>query len=73
MARLAEQHMPHDHELLTERETAELLRMSTRTLQRLAAQHAGPPKLMLTVRRIAYRRADVLAWIEGRKARQSVA
>jgi predicted DNA-binding transcriptional regulator AlpA len=65
--------MPHDHELLTERETAELLRMSTRTLQRLTAQHAGPPKLRLTVRRIAYRRVDVLAWIEGRKASQSVA
>lgn len=54
----------HDDELFTEREAAEFLRLSTRTLQRL--KDAGPRKLRLTAHRIAYRRADLLAWINAR-------
>ena len=59
-----------DTDLLTEREAAELLRLSIRTLQRLHAENAGPAKLRLTERRIAYRRSDLLAWIAERPAAQ---
>jgi predicted DNA-binding transcriptional regulator AlpA len=54
-------------ELLTEREAAEMLRLSTRTLQRLNQGHTGPRKLQLTARRVAYRRADLLEWIAQRE------
>jgi predicted DNA-binding transcriptional regulator AlpA len=54
-------------ELLTEREAAEMLRLSIRTLQRLNQDGGGPLKLQLTVRRVAYRRTDILAWIAVRE------
>jgi predicted DNA-binding transcriptional regulator AlpA len=58
-------------ELLTEREAAEMLRLSIRTLQRLNQDGAGPRKLQLTARRVAYRRADILAWIALRETAAS--
>jgi predicted DNA-binding transcriptional regulator AlpA len=58
-------------ELLTEREAAEMLRLSLRTLQRLNKDGTGPHKLQLTVRRVAYRRADILAWIAVRETAAS--
>lgn len=63
--------MPED-ELLTEREAAALLRLSQRTLQRLHAEGGAPPKVRLTMRRIAYRRSDLLAWIAGRNTVQNI-
>ncbi len=57
-----------DNEVLTEREAARLLRLSVRTLQRLAAAGTGPAKMRLTRRRIAYRRSDLLEWIAVRAA-----
>jgi len=50
-------------ELWSEREAATLLGMSVRTLQRLNRDGAGPPKLQISVRRVAYRHADLLFWI----------
>lgn len=55
-------------ELLTEREAADFARLSIRTLQRLAAVGEGPTRIQLTQRRIAYRRADLMRWIESRSA-----
>jgi predicted DNA-binding transcriptional regulator AlpA len=55
-------------ELLTEREAADIARLSTRTLQRLAEVGDGPARIRLTARRIAYRRADLMRWIESRTA-----
>lgn len=55
-------------ELLTEREAADIARLSTRTLKRLAEIGEGPPRLRLTARRIAYRRTDLMHWIETRTA-----
>ncbi len=57
--------------LLTGPEAAEFLRMSLRQLQRLGA--AGPPKIQLTERRVAYRRDDVVAWISARPIANKIA
>ena len=54
-------------ELLTERETADMVRLSIRTLQRLNRDGAGPRKVKLSARRVGYRRADVIAWIAQRQ------
>lgn len=62
-----EWHM-NENELLTERETADWARISIRTLQRLAEVGEGPARIRLTQRRIAYRRTDVMRWIESRVA-----
>lgn len=55
-------------ELLTEREAADIARLSTRTMKRLAEIGEGPARIRLTARRIAYRRADLIRWIETRTA-----
>jgi predicted DNA-binding transcriptional regulator AlpA len=52
--------------LLTPDETADLLRISPRTLENWRARGHGPPYLRLTRRRIAYRERDVLSWIDSR-------
>src|SRR5690242_3563725 len=52
-------------ELLTEAETAEVLRISQRHLQRLNELGEGPPRTRLGERRIAYPRAGLIAWING--------
>ncbi|MEV0947871.1 helix-turn-helix domain-containing protein [Rhodococcus sp. NPDC049939] len=53
-----------DQILLTRRETAELLRISVRTLDQLAATGTGPPRCPVGGS-VRYRRADVLAWIDA--------
>lgn len=58
----------NDTELLTEREAADIARLSTRTLKRLAEIGEGPARIRLSARRIAYRRADLIRWIETRTA-----
>lgn len=57
-----------DNTLMTTRETADLARVSIRTLERLAERGEGPARIRLTQRRIAYRRDDVMRWIESRVA-----
>lgn len=57
-----------EDELLTQREAESVTLLSIRTLQRLAEIGEGPPRIRLTQRRIAYRRKDLMRWIESRAA-----
>lgn len=52
--------------LLTYRETAELLRLSTRTLDRLRETGEGPAFVHLTGRRLACWKRDALDWARSR-------
>lgn len=51
--------------LLTQRETAILLRLSERTLERLRLQGGGP-LYVKAGRAVRYREADLEAWIAAR-------
>jgi predicted DNA-binding transcriptional regulator AlpA len=53
-------------EHLTLDETAEWLRCSTRTLQRLLETGSGPPVIRLSERRLIFRLADLRAWLAQR-------
>jgi predicted DNA-binding transcriptional regulator AlpA len=53
-----------DHLTLTE--TAQWLRCSTRTLQRLLETGDGPPVVRLSQRRLIFRLLDVQRWLESR-------
>jgi len=53
-------------EHLTLDETAEWLRCSTRTLQRLLETGIGPPVIRLSERRLIFRLADLRAWLAQR-------
>jgi len=48
--------------LLVDREAAEFLRVSPRTLQRLRQHRAGPPVIRIGRRRLVYRLADLQRW-----------
>ncbi|MFL7905034.1 helix-turn-helix transcriptional regulator [Azospirillum argentinense] len=50
---------------LTEREVAELTRLSTRTLQRLRQNGKGPAFIRLSARRLVYDRSDLEVWIKA--------
>jgi excisionase family DNA binding protein len=50
------------------KETAELLGVSLRTLDRIAAE-GSLPKIKLSPGRVGFRQRDVLAWIESRAAK----
>ena len=52
--------------VLTISEAAHLMRVSVRTLERLAETGEGPPRIQLTGRRVGYWRSDVLAWLKAR-------
>jgi predicted DNA-binding transcriptional regulator AlpA len=52
--------------VMTKMETAAFLKLSLRVLERLEEEGRGPARVNLSARRIAYRRADVLAWLETR-------
>ena len=57
-----------DDELLNCRETAQTLRLSVPTLERMRAQGTGPPfhKLGAGKRaRVVYRRGDIAAWLQS--------
>lgn len=59
--------MIHDSDArLTEYESARLLSLSPRTLQAWRLRGNGPPTVQVSARRIRYRRADLVAWIEAR-------
>ena len=51
--------------VLTHPETARMLRLSTRTLDRLCETGEAPPRINLTGRRVGYWKRDVLAWLQA--------
>jgi hypothetical protein len=53
-----------DDALLTEVDAADLLRLSTRTLQAWRVREVGPPFLRAG-RAVRYRRLDIAAWIDA--------
>jgi hypothetical protein len=55
-----------ESEHLTLDETAEWLRCSTRTLQRLLETGNGPPVIRLSERRLIFRVADLRSWLSER-------
>jgi hypothetical protein len=55
-----------ESEHLTLDETAEWLRCSTRTLQRLLETGRGPPVIRLSERRLIFRLTDLRAWLAKR-------
>lgn len=54
------------NEFLTTEEAAELLRVTTRSLQRMRKRGSGPLFIQLTPGQILYRRADIESWLELR-------
>ncbi len=52
--------------VLTHTETARMLRLSTRSLDRLYETGEAPPRIQLTGRRVGYWKRDVLAWLRAR-------
>ncbi|MGI4940704.1 MAG: helix-turn-helix transcriptional regulator [Janthinobacterium lividum] len=54
--------------VLTYAETARMLRLSTRTLDRMCEIGEAPPRIRLASRRIGFWRRDVLAWLQSRTA-----
>jgi len=58
-------------EHLTLDETAEWLRCSRRTVERLLETGSGPPVIRLSDRRLIFRRADLRSWLDDRTTRRS--
>ena len=62
--------MPHRNnlllqkELLTEAEFAEFMTVSQRTAQNWRQKGNGPKHLLITSKKIRYKPADILAWLE---------
>ena len=52
--------------VLTQPEAARMLRLSTRSLERLVEIGEAPPRIQLTGRRVGYWKRDVLAWLQAR-------
>lgn len=52
--------------VLTHPEAARMLRLSTRSLDRLCETGEAPPRIQLTGRRVGYWRRDLLAWLQAR-------
>ena len=52
--------------VLTQPEAARMLRLSTRSLERLVEIGEAPPRIRLTSRRVGYWKRDVLAWLHAR-------
>jgi len=58
-------------QLLTEKETAELICYSHRALQNWRVRGGGPKYVKVSARSIRYQRRDVLNWIEERKRKHT--
>lgn len=58
--------MTNNSTLLNERQTAERLGLTTRTLQRWRVSGAGPRYMRIGPRMIRYAESDVVAWAESR-------
>jgi hypothetical protein len=56
-----EQH-PDQLVFMTESETARILRLSERTMQRLRKRGGGPPYVRLGLRRVLYPRCLLMVW-----------
>jgi len=56
--------------LLTQRDAAIALRLSTRTLERLRVSGLGP-RYIKTTRRVLYRECDIEAWLTARVVRST--
>jgi hypothetical protein len=57
--------------LLTQREAAVALRLSTRTLERLRTSGLGPRFVRCGLRNIRYRQVDLDDWVGGRVVRST--
>lgn len=57
--------------VLSQPEAARLMGLSTRTLERLVEIGEAPPRILLTGRRVAYWRTDVLVWLRARTTRSA--
>lgn len=57
-----------DVKILSRREAAKMLDMSTDTLDRLARRNEGPPRIKLSIRRCGYRAGDIREWQDRRLA-----
>jgi predicted DNA-binding transcriptional regulator AlpA len=64
---------PTELEILTVAEAARTLRLSVRTLSRLAEVGEGPRFLQLSERRIGFLKPDLVAWAESRARSKSAA
>ncbi len=61
---LAVETLPPETRLFTEGEAAQVMRLSSRTLQRMRAEGGGPRFVRLTSTRIAYRLSDIRKWLD---------
>jgi predicted DNA-binding transcriptional regulator AlpA len=52
--------------VLSIRQTAAVMNLSVRTLERLCQSGSGPRKILLSPGRVGFRERDVVAWIDGR-------
>lgn len=57
--------------VVSQPEAAQLMGVSTRTLERLVEVGEAPPRILLTGRRVAYWRNDVLAWLRARTSKSA--
>lgn len=55
-------------EFLTESQVSEILGLKAATLRNWSAARKGPPRISVG-RKILYRRAALVAWLESREAR----
>jgi len=52
-------------ELLNRREAADYLRVGMSTLERWAREQFGPKPIHLSMRRVVYRKADLVNWVNA--------
>lgn len=63
--------MVHQRTVLTERQAAEYLQLSPRTLQAWRLRGGGPAFVRISKRCVRYRLVDIQAWAEERLARST--
>ena len=57
-------------ELLTRREAADFLRVGMSTLERYTREGRGPRPIHLSARRVVYRKADLVNWVNSCEAQE---
>ncbi len=55
------------HDMLNQRQAAEIIGVSPFTLNRWRHERFGPAFVRISARCVRYRRADIEAWLEGRR------
>lgn len=65
--------MNHDYleQLLKEKDAAEFLQMSERTLQGMRLRGGGPMFVRISHRAVRYRRKDLMEWIDSKIRRST--